>query len=40
MAACAFLQGVAVEDLPDPSLLDRHDPDYQILITIIARKEL
>jgi hypothetical protein len=40
MAACAFLQGVAVEDLPDPSLLDRHDPDYQILITIIARKAI
>lgn len=38
MAACAFLQGVAVEDLPDVSLLDRHDPDYQMLIAIIARK--
>ena len=40
MAACACLQGVAVEDLPDPGLLDINDADYQILITIIARKEL
>lgn len=38
LAATAFLQGVAVEDLPDPTLLDRHDPDYQLLITIVARK--
>lgn len=38
MAACALLQGVAVEDLPDPKLLDEQDPDYQVLITVIARK--
>ncbi len=36
-AACAFLQGVAVEDLPDRTILDENDPDYQVIITIIAR---
>lgn len=34
----AFLQGVALEDLPDRSLLDKTDPDYQMIITIVARK--
>jgi hypothetical protein len=38
MAASAFLQGVAVEDLPDRALLDVNDPNYQIIITIVARK--
>ena len=38
LAATAFLQGVAVEDLPDTSLLDEHDPDYQLVISIAARK--
>ena len=38
LAATSFLQGVAVEDLPDVRLLDEHDPDYQLLITIVARK--
>jgi hypothetical protein len=38
-AATAFLQGVALEDLPDPSVLDVHDPDYQLIITIVARKK-
>lgn len=37
-AACAFLQGVAVEDLPDQAVLDANDPDYQLIITIVARK--
>jgi len=37
-AACAFLQGLAVEDLPDKAVLDENDPDYQLLITIVARK--
>jgi len=39
-AATAFLQGVAVEDLPDRALLDEHDPNYQVLLTIRARKAL
>ena len=38
LAACSFLQGLAVEDLPDKSLLDTRDPDYQMLLTIVARK--
>jgi len=38
LAATAFLQGVSVEDLPDRALLDDNDPDYQLLISIIARK--
>lgn len=38
LAACAFLQGLAVEDLPEPSLLQDTDPDYQLIITIVARK--
>lgn len=38
LAATAFLQGLALEDLPDRELLDETDPDYQLLITILARK--
>lgn len=37
-AAIAFLQGIAVEELPDPTLLDRHDADYQLVVTVAARK--
>ena len=38
LAATALLQGLAVEDLPDPALLDRHDPDYPVLVCVVARK--
>ena len=38
LAAIAFLQGIAVEDLPDISLLDASDPDYQLVIAIVAKK--
>lgn len=38
MAATAFLQGIAVEDLKDVSLLDINDPDYSILIGLVADK--
>lgn len=38
LAATAFLQGISVEDLPDRALLDNNDPDYQLLISIVARK--
>lgn len=38
LAATAFLQGVAVEDLPDSALLDERDEDYQLIITVVARK--
>ena len=38
LSATAMLQGLAVEDLPQAALLDKRDPDYQVLISIIARK--
>jgi hypothetical protein len=38
LAAVAFLQGVAVEDLPDPAMLDAHDADYQVVVTVVAQK--
>jgi len=38
MAATAFLQGIVLEDLPDLSLLDERDQDYQMLLTIRAGK--
>jgi hypothetical protein len=36
--ATAFLQGLAVEDLPDRRVLDVHDADYQLVLGIVARK--
>jgi len=39
MAATAFIQGVAVEDLDNKVLLDVVDDEYAILIGIIAKKE-
>ena len=38
VAALALLQGICVEDLPEPSLLDHNDPDYQVVITALAQK--
>jgi SAM-dependent methyltransferase len=38
LAATAFLQGLAVEDLPKSALLDEIDDDYQLIIAIVARK--
>jgi hypothetical protein len=38
LAACAFLQGISVEDLPSPSLLNEIDNDYQLLITVVGEK--
>lgn len=38
LAATAFLQGLAIEDLPDKTILDKYDPDYQITIGIRAVK--
>lgn len=37
-AAIAFLQGLCVEDLPDPQVLAARDPDYQLTIAVVARK--
>ena len=38
MAACAFLQGIAQEELPNKELLDVMDEDYQLIIGIRAVK--
>jgi hypothetical protein len=38
MAATAFLQGLAVEDFPDRSLLDVVDSDYPVTIGVVAKK--
>lgn len=37
-AAVALLRGFSVEDLPSRSVLDEHDPNYQVIIGIVARK--
>lgn len=38
LAATAFLHGLAVEDMPDPSLLDRADPDYPVILAAAAER--
>ena len=38
MAATAFIQGVAVEDLEEKEKLDMIDPDYAITVGIVAKK--
>ena len=38
LAATAMLRGLAVEDLPSPDLLDPKDPNYQVVVGIVARK--
>jgi hypothetical protein len=38
LAAKALLDGAAVEDLPDAGLLERADPDYQVVIGVVATK--
>lgn len=37
-ASMAFLDGLAVEDLPERSVLDQVDEDYQLVIALRARK--
>jgi SAM-dependent methyltransferase len=37
-AASCFVQGLAVEDLADPALLDVVDEDYPVIVTMAARK--
>ena len=39
-AAKAMLDGLAVEDLPDPTILDGVDPDYPVTIGIRATKSV
>lgn len=38
LAAMALLQGVSVEELPDPTRLDENDADYQLIVTVVAHK--
>jgi SAM-dependent methyltransferase len=38
LASTAFLHGLAVEDLPSPAELDMKDLDFQVLITVFARR--
>ena len=38
ISSIAFLQGISVEDMPAKKLLDQKDPNYQLIITIIAKK--
>jgi SAM-dependent methyltransferase len=38
MAACAFLQGIALQELPKKELMDVMDEDYQLIIGIRAVK--
>ena len=40
LAAKAALDGLAIEDLPDPRLLDHNDPSYQVVIGLWARKAI
>jgi SAM-dependent methyltransferase len=37
-ASVAFLQGIAVEDLPDRAILDHVDHDYQLTLGVVARR--
>lgn len=38
LSSTALLQGISLEELSDVSLLDVHDRDYPMIITIVARK--
>ncbi len=38
MSTTAYIQGMSFEDLPHPELLDYNDPEYALVIGIIARK--
>jgi hypothetical protein len=38
LAAQLHIQGVAVEDLAKPALLDEHDPDYPVILGFVAYK--
>jgi len=38
MAACAFLQGIALEEIPKKELLDVNDENYQLIKGVKAVK--
>jgi SAM-dependent methyltransferase len=37
--SCLFLQGVSYEDIPDKKILDAIDPNYQMVVCAIVRKQ-
>jgi SAM-dependent methyltransferase len=37
--SCLFLQGVSAEDIPDLKILDTTDPNYQMVVCAIVRKQ-
>jgi hypothetical protein len=39
LTAFAVLHGLTIEELTQPEI-ERHDPDYQVLVTIRAQKAL
>ncbi len=38
MSTTAYIQGMCYEDIPNPDLLDEVDPEYALVIGIVARK--
>ena len=40
LSSTVLLQGIPLEELPNQALLDAHDPNYPMIITIAARKAL
>ncbi|OGH94715.1 MAG: hypothetical protein A2X43_10450 [Candidatus Margulisbacteria bacterium GWD2_39_127] len=39
LAATALLRGLALEDIPDTTLLDDHDNNYQVILGVVALKK-
>jgi SAM-dependent methyltransferase len=37
--SCLFLQGVSYEDIPDKKILDATDPNYQMVVCAVVRKQ-
>jgi SAM-dependent methyltransferase len=37
--SCLFLQGVSLEDIPDRKILDASDPNYQMVVCAVVRKQ-
>lgn len=40
LSSVCFLKGLSLEDIPNKNFLDKHDPDYQIIIGIRAFKRI
>lgn len=37
--SCLFLQGVSLEDIPDRKILETTDPNYQMVVCAVVRKQ-